>query len=421
MRSQDLKRLTDMVELDRLWNQANPSLMKVEAARAQALALSGVNDSLVTASEDYERLRRQMDFSSLIEAQLAAEQAFRPFRDISGLASREIAAATAGLAAFQDQHAAIFDQLRDATRQVELAFPRMDQLASLAATAAAFRELQPAEDIGRISQVLADQMSRMDHAWMAIQLPDLSAMAFGQVSYRASLLLEAAPFTHEGMVAAETLFGRPLEVSIWEETEEAPEARDEYRADVGAEPALLAIPDEARLSVGTAVGLIIPVPRIPRVLTLHRENGVNFSPISDEWLRAAEVTLRFFVVTALKRLHGPEWLNQGLPPGMAARWSENQDKQTNAGRPMFEVFHYSDLGDWLQIISRNWKTAFEPVFGKKEYLTTFFDHIIPLRNENGHHRPSNEMDQLAAITFAMQLVERIDRHVKAEGWPPLGD
>lgn len=421
MRKQDLRRLSEMVEFERLWDRVSPTLTTVNAARAQAMGLSDVSNQFMTASAEYERLRRQMDFSSLIEAQLAAEEAFRPLRDMSSLAAREIAAATAGLTAFQDQHAAIFDQLREATDQIELAFPRIDQLSSLATTAAAFREIWPVEDLSRASRALADQMSRMDHAWMAIQMPDLSAMAFGQVSFRASLLLEAAPFTQEGMSAAEALFGRPLERSVWDETDESPEARDDYRADGGAEPALLAIPDTARLSVGAAVGLIIPAPTIPRIRTLQRESSVNFSPISDEWLRAAEVTLRFFVITALKRHYGSAWLDQGLPPGMEAQWAQKREKQTNAGRPAFEVFHYSDLGDWLQIISRNWKVAFAPVFGKKEYLTTFFDHIIPLRNDDGHHRPSNEMDQLTAVTFAMQLVERMDRHAKAEGWPPLGD
>jgi hypothetical protein len=64
---------------------------------------------------------------------------------------------------------------------------------------------------------------------------------------------------------------------------------------------------------------------------------------------------------------------------------------------------------------------FSEVFRKKEYILTSFDHLMPLRNEDGHHRPIGPTDELVAITYARQLVERIDAYVASSGWPDLGD
>jgi hypothetical protein len=250
--------------------------------------------------------------------------------------------------------------------------------------------------------------------------PDLSAIAFARVSNHAGVILGAEPFTARRHSAALALFGPPLTDAELEETAETPEDRDDLRVVSGADPALFVLPNEARLPVGRAIGLVVPPPKMPVIRPLGSSEPLSFSPDVDEWLRAAEVTLRFFVVGVLRVAHGDHW-HRALPPGMAQAWEGNRAKQLAAGRPEFELFHYADLGDWLQVINRNWKALFVHVFRKKAYLETVFDHLIPLRNEDGHHRPMATADQLIVVTFTRMLLDRMQSYYVAEGLGPLGD
>lgn len=291
--------------------------------------------------------------------------------------------------------------------------PKVTQLPDLglAASAAAAGLIDHAASSDLIRS-MTEQMAAVQAPWAIANDPFVSAIAFGRVSLRASDLLSRTPFTDAWDEAGRALFGSPLDESAIARTSKEPPQRDEARARAGAEISLLVIPERARLSVGKAVGLVLPPPEAPEILPLSGEDDYSFSPEAEQWLRVAELKLRLFVVGALRRKWGDAWEN-ALPPGMLAQWVEKRAKQVRSGRPEYEIMHYADLGDWRVIINRNWKDLFSNTFKEKSYLEFVFGQLCPLRNEDGHHRPMGQTDQLVAICFSRMLLEKIEAYPSA--------
>lgn len=354
-------------------------------------------------------------------ATLAPLEQLRSAASITGLSAAELQAIKAPFKELQRLQESVLVTAR-LDHVAALSVPDAGALAHLARTAAAAVSPLAAhqKQFAALGRSLAEQMRAVKVPWALEDAPDLSAIAFARVSHHAGSILDAEPFSQRRHRSALALFGPPLTDAEVAGTSETPGDRDDARVDSGADAALFVFPDEARLPIGRAVGLVVPAPPMPVIRPVGSSEPLSFSPDVDEWLRAGEVTLRFFVVGVLRVANGGNW-QRAISPGMLQSWEGSRAKQLAAGRPEFELFHYADLGDWLQVINRNWNGLFAHVFRKKAYLETVFDHLIPLRNEDGHHRPMATTDQLIVVTFTRMLLDRMESYNVAEGLGPLGD
>lgn len=372
------------------------------------LEISSVVDREVAAlnrkaREDVERLGG-VDFLSSFAKETAA----------TANAAREI-----GLADLQDHYARAVAEYRQIAISFDYDRPHASLIADMARIATTVTPSAVTEMEAQVrAAVLRDQMTTLSGSWVLADWPELSAAAFGRVSLGAEIMLDAKPFSDSEAIATQAFFGEPLEADVWDRTDVDLPARDQARVDAGAEPGLLVLPAGARLEVGATVGLVVPP---PVALTIRPLSGAatGFSPLASDWLRAVEIKLRFFVVAVLERQFGAAWSDQ-LPPDLAEQWKAVRDKQIKAGRPEYALFHYAHFGDWMKVIFRHW-TLFAPVFGKKAYIETTFDHLVPLRNDEGHHRPTDDLDELTAVSFSRRIDTAIDAYVIANGWVPLGD
>lgn len=399
-------------------------LKEQEIGRFQAELEAGRLGFSLTAHRQATEAATMFERELAAQALLAKTEALR-VQDMFGVETLAREAMAAGVAAreislqgLQDHYLRAATEFRHFAVAFEFERPDPIHLADLAWIASHTASSALSEVHAR-EALIRDQMATVSTAWMATQWPSLSAAAFGQVSFDAAAFLEAQPFTEAGAAAVQSLIGRPLPARVWDETDDDLGARDQARVDAGAEPGLLIIPNSSRLTVGASVGLIVPAPQIPRIAALDGQ-PTAFSRLADEWLRAAEVKLRFLVVECLRRRFGNAWLSQ-LPPDLEPEWLSTRAKSLGAGRPEMALFHYAHLSDWEKVISRHWRELFEPVFGRKLFLQAAFDHLRPLRNESGHHRPISDLDEISVVANCRQIVRRIDDYILAQGWPPLGD
>lgn len=366
------------------------------------------------------RVGELMAREEALRIQMTMQDAFAPLKEIRETLAMGLAKAQLPFDTLQAQFNAAFAGYRNLRINFAFDQPAPIEIPELVRVAAQISAVDFGLDHAAVLQeTLRTQMAAVTAPWVVADWPDLSALAFGRVSMEAAALLEASAFSDARETAARALFGAPLDAEVWDTTDADLDARDDARVEVGAEPALLVIPSPARLTVGASVGLIIPAPETLRIRPL--EGGeVVFSSLAGDWMRAAEIKLRFFVVAALREHFGEDWMAQ-LPPDLVPQWTSSRDRQVKAGRPEYALFHYANLGDWHKIINRHWPNIFSPVFFKRTYLETTFEQLLPLRNEDGHHRPTASLDEMVAITYCRQITERIDAWVVASGWPPLGD
>jgi hypothetical protein len=414
-----VRRLQEAQALNKVWRANDDPLV----AELRALALDGTARQEAEAANLIRQDLRAGELMAREEAlriQIAMQDALAPLNEIRETLALGLAKATLPFETLQAQFDAAFAGYRDVRIDFALDLPTPIEIPELARIAARISAVDfNFDQVVAFQETLKAQMTAVTAPWVVADWPDLSALAFGRVSAEAATLLQASAFSDGREKAARSLFGAPLEAGIWIATNADPDARDEARVEGGADPALLVIPNSARLTVGASVGLIIPAPETLRIRPL--EGGeVVFSSLAGDWMRAAEIKLRFFVVAALRQAFGEQWMAQ-LPPDLEPQWTQSRDRQVKAGRPEYALFHYANLGDWSKIINRHWSAIFAPVFLKKSHLETTFEQLLPLRNEDGHHRPSGSLDEMVAITYCRQIIERVDAWVLASGWPPLGD
>jgi hypothetical protein len=110
-----------------------------------------------------------------------------------------------------------------------------------------------------------------------------------------------------------------------------------------------------------------------------------------------ETALRELIIEVLSNAEGQQWYKKCLPGDILDKYREGRKLEKQV--PWVQLIHhnpiyYVDFPDLKKIIENNynWKKAFEPIFSRKEVVTSTLSEIEPIRNKIAHNRKATDRD-----------------------------
>jgi len=196
-------------------------------------------------------------------------------------------------------------------------------------------------------------------------------------------------------------------------------ARHDFYLAHGYDPALSTLPAAARVEGIYCSGLSDSPPRRAQVekpaaaaVVPDEPDGLALAAEAREILVGLERNLRGFIETKMHALHGPQWIKQRVPAGVAqsikVRRAEDR-KLNNTNHPPVE---YVDFPDYAPIITRadNWDEVFKDFFLRQESIKESFIRLAPIRNAAMHSRPLTleDMDFLYVEVRRLEIAMKRD-------------
>lgn len=236
--------------------------------------------------------------------------------------------------------------------------------------------------------------------WMLATTPGQSAVGYAHLMRLNEAARTTDPFSPRVDELVREELGDPTD-----DVDGNPLERDAKALDAGMDAAVIAFPPTEYPSIIRSVGFrfIVPAPPVPVAVDNFDPTAV-FDPTFGALLTALEQHLRHHIEISLRTLHGDGWLKRSVHGDVRKRWQGRQDEDRSAGRPVYDLIHYSDFVELGDIIVRgnNWP-AFQAVFQHKQALIESLRRLQPIRNADRHSRPLGRADALSLVCEATRL------------------
>ena len=124
-----------------------------------------------------------------------------------------------------------------------------------------------------------------------------------------------------------------------------------------------------------------------------------------------EIALRELIIEILSNIEGQKWYMR-LPGEILIKYREGREYEKKIHWTQFiqhNPIYYVDFPDLKKIIENNnyWKKAFEPIFSRKEILTSTLSEIEPIRNKIAHNRKATSRD----VTIARSALNKLSASI----------
>jgi hypothetical protein len=269
-------------------------------------------------------------------------------------------------------------------------FADIDRLSVIAADAVTPWQGQAATDW---QADLAGRMGAITTDWALVDAPEASAEAFARLGRLADVVCYSEPYSDESAEALLTDLGVPTEAA---EEVESVEAREERFDKAGRERNLIAFPPANFIKITTAAGAPANFPGPPPLVAVGGLiEPVGYSPEVAFLLTSLEAHLRQHVSVRLQAEAGHAWLKQRVPEELRRKWRTMAEEAEVLGKPVFEVIHYANFMDLVDIMARrdNWP-FFSPAFRDPNNLRVSMSRLYSVRNDLAHARPISQTDVL---------------------------
>ena len=126
-----------------------------------------------------------------------------------------------------------------------------------------------------------------------------------------------------------------------------------------------------------------------------------------------EEQLRTFVASKMQEIAGTQWLKQRAGGDLLLKAKRNREAALSAARNESSLIAYLDLGDLLQIMTRNnnWNDVFGPIFPNRERFQFDMQALIAVRRPTMHARSLDAV----RLTEMICVVRRLSSWIEGDG------
>ena len=313
---------------------------------------------------------------------------------------------------FSAQQLALESSLAASSRMLEsfeaaFKLPSLIEVARLAAESQHSTIARALASVTEPPSVLA-AMGQMKVPWVDTANPLVSGASFAAIQEIANAVRVAPAFDVEVASALRLELGDWREPIVWpKEIFGDLQARSNFYANLGVNPALTTMPATAFRETLEVAGLIDPSGAVDE----HNEEDVDsdesaFGRTNDahDKLQRLEVELRRFIEAVLSTEYGPQWTKRAVPGPTLDDWKDKQEKARCHTDVPHTLISYADFTDYERIICRrdNWK-HFEPFFGRRESVLESLQRLYPIRVDTMHARMITQDDELFLLVEYKRL------------------
>jgi hypothetical protein len=286
--------------------------------------------------------------------------------------------------------------------------PTAEALTRLAEqTAYAIRPFQSSlASLSSWQEILAQRMRMLNHAWAVEGEIGVSAIGFARLARISDAANSEEPYA--GLVGE--LLSEELGEHVERDDANSPGARDVAAIEAGMRPELIAFPPHEYGRVVFAAGFRFKFAGAPVPQAMEgADPGAAFHPMHGFVLTEVEQRLRQMVEARLSDLEKTAWVKRRVPGAVRQRWTERQEEDRAAGRPVYPPVHYADFMDLADVIcqGKNWSEAFESIFLNTEDFRVSMRRLHPIRKALAHSRPLGRADVLTLMSEATRILSAL--------------